>query len=210
MTVFIRLWWWWRTGGCEADLRGILDGLVKVPQLQVTRGPVGIQSRRPPVEPDRQVVGVHRAQEVAGRETFTGRVESVIQRNRQNTNTVKNVLGDFTHSPFPFSQSGFLSSSFRSSSSSTSAFTARLASACFLSHWSVRKAKSCKLRIEKFEAFDALKLEITFPSSSLSAADRFSAYRQRKLQNLCQDLDGGLIDSSRGPMPLGLRICPVS
>lgn len=56
-----------------ANLRGILNGLVKILQLQMTCSPIWIQSRDPSVEPDSQTIGIYCTQVVSSCKTFTER-----------------------------------------------------------------------------------------------------------------------------------------
>lgn len=53
-------------------LRRVFNGLVKVVQLQVTRGPVGIQSWNFGVESNGEAVGADCPQEVLPHEAFAG------------------------------------------------------------------------------------------------------------------------------------------
>lgn len=56
----------------SGDLRRIFNGLVKVVQLQMTRGPIGIERWNSGVQSDGQTIGIHRSQVVFPQETFAG------------------------------------------------------------------------------------------------------------------------------------------
>lgn len=116
-------------------LRRVFNGLVKVVQLQVTCGPIGIQSWNLGVEPDGEAVGVNCPQEVLPHKAFAGEkhrngCEMAAVRPRQ-PGCVD------TYSPLSFNQSGFLCDSSSSCSSAWSALTTCRASACLLSHCTV-------------------------------------------------------------------------
>lgn len=115
------------------DLRRVFNGLVKVPQLQVARGPVGVQSWDSGVEPDGQAVSADCSQVVLPPETVAGE-QAALSVGWTASPALRD--GESTHSALSFNQSGFLCGSCSSCSSAASAVTCR-ASACLLSHCGV-------------------------------------------------------------------------